>query len=432
VHAGVEGCDDGNSSNTDACLVTCTAASCGDGFVNAGVETCDDANASNTDACLNTCAAATCGDGFVLTGLERCDDGNSNNTDGCSSSCVVVQVCNASNPLLVGGDRFAGDANSGDCYVSFDDEVTTFAAASNACAASGGHLVTVNNATEQALVAAVQNPAQTPWIGGTDATTEGVFAWLTGETFGFSNFMPGQPDNGGGVIEQDCLQLVSNGEWNDIACDDAGVVGRICEIRTNACGDGVTQASRGETCDDGNGTAFDGCNAVCRAETLFFSEYVEGSSTNKAVEIANPFNTPVNLTGCSLRLYSNGAITPTSLALTQTIAAHDVFVACTASVGTAIGANCDLINASVINFNGDDVVELQCGGVTIDAIGRVGEAPAQGWGTGGVTTLNHTLRRKCAFTIGDNNRTDAFDPTIEWGGFAVDTFGDLGAYTCAP
>ena len=106
-------------------------------------------------------------------------------------------------------------------------------------------------------------------------------------------------------------------------------------------------------------------------------------------------------------------------------------MACTSSVGTAIGANCDLVNATVINFNGDDVVELFCNGATVDAIGRVGEAPAAGWGTGAVTTLNHTLRRKCAFTVGDSNRNDVFDPTTEWGGFAVDVFGDLGTYTCA-
>jgi cysteine-rich repeat protein len=58
-------------SNTDACLNTCAAAACGDGFVRAGVEQCDDGNMVNTDACLNTCAAATCGDGFVRAGVEH-------------------------------------------------------------------------------------------------------------------------------------------------------------------------------------------------------------------------------------------------------------------------------------------------------------------------------------------------------------------------
>ena len=84
VDAG-EDCDDGNASDTDACLNTCIDASCGDSFVHSGVEDCDDGNSSNTDACLNTCANASCGDGFVRSagGFEDCDDGNTTGGDGC-------------------------------------------------------------------------------------------------------------------------------------------------------------------------------------------------------------------------------------------------------------------------------------------------------------------------------------------------------------
>jgi cysteine-rich repeat protein len=65
-----EQCDDGNSSNSDACLNTCLPASCGDGFVRTGVEQCDDGNTSNTDGCVGSCKTATCGDGFVRAGVE--------------------------------------------------------------------------------------------------------------------------------------------------------------------------------------------------------------------------------------------------------------------------------------------------------------------------------------------------------------------------
>jgi cysteine-rich repeat protein len=74
------------------CPAGCTAgndpdcAGCGDGEIEAGEE-CDDANASNTDGCLNTCVAASCGDGFLYAGVEQCDDGNNVNFDGCSASC---------------------------------------------------------------------------------------------------------------------------------------------------------------------------------------------------------------------------------------------------------------------------------------------------------------------------------------------------------
>lgn len=89
VNAADEECDDGNTSNTDACLTTCVAATCGDGFVHAGVEACDDGNTSNTDACLTTCVVATCGDGFVRAGVEACDDGNRIAGDGCSPGCLL-------------------------------------------------------------------------------------------------------------------------------------------------------------------------------------------------------------------------------------------------------------------------------------------------------------------------------------------------------
>jgi len=89
VQAGVEGCDDGNAVDTDACVNGCKAAKCGDGFVQEGVEGCDDGNAVNTDMCVAGCKAAKCGDGFVQAGVEACDDGNVQGGDGCSATCTV-------------------------------------------------------------------------------------------------------------------------------------------------------------------------------------------------------------------------------------------------------------------------------------------------------------------------------------------------------
>ncbi len=88
VDAG-EDCDDANADDTDACLSTCLAAFCGDGFVWSGVEPCDDGNPSNTDACLVGCVPAVCGDGFVFAGVEPCDDGNMNDFDGCRNDCSL-------------------------------------------------------------------------------------------------------------------------------------------------------------------------------------------------------------------------------------------------------------------------------------------------------------------------------------------------------
>ncbi len=53
----------------------------------AGGEECDDGNFSESDACLNDCTFATCSDGVVHVGTEECDDGNVTEGDGCDAHC---------------------------------------------------------------------------------------------------------------------------------------------------------------------------------------------------------------------------------------------------------------------------------------------------------------------------------------------------------
>ncbi|MBX7098693.1 MAG: tandem-95 repeat protein, partial [Myxococcaceae bacterium] len=376
-----------------------------------------------------------CGDGIV-DAPEPCDDGNKVDTDGCTNQCKVGPLCDAT--ALGGADRFVTDPATGTCYASYDDDQTTFAAAQTACIAAGGTLATITSASEQAFVSLVQNPAQNPWIGAQDDanTTDTVFTWVTKEPWSYTHFATGQPDDDVGTGGNgDCLHLMNPaGEWNDTNCTFAGfVTGRICELPQNVCGDGIVQSARGETCDDGNAVGNDGCSATCQVETLRFSEYVEGSSNNKALEIYNPFLTATNLTGCSLRLYSNGATSPTNtVALTQTIASHDVFVACNSLSNASILAACDLqVSAGALGFNGDDVVELFCNGAAVDVIGQIGNrGSGGGWGSGTVKTFDATLRRKCSVFRGDSNGTNAFDPALEWDGFATDLATDLGTYSC--
>jgi cysteine-rich repeat protein len=84
-----EQCDDGNTSDLDACTNSCLLNVCGDALLNTGVEACDDGNTSNLDACTNTCAANVCGDGFVNTGVEQCDDGATGSAT-CTASCTTI------------------------------------------------------------------------------------------------------------------------------------------------------------------------------------------------------------------------------------------------------------------------------------------------------------------------------------------------------
>ena len=67
----------------------------------------------------------------------------------------------------------------------------------------------------------------------------------------------------------------------------------------------------------------------------------------------------------------------------------------------------------------------------IDAIGQIGFDPGSEWGTGLTSTADNTLRRKGTISAGDTNGSDAFDPSIEWDGFATNTFDGLGSHTLA-
>lgn len=161
---------------------------------------------------------------------------------------------------------------------------------------------------------------------------------------------------------------------------------------------------------------------------LFFSEYVEGTSNNKALEIYNPTAATVDLTGYSVKLYSNGATTATTtLPLTGTLAAGGSLVLVNASATAAFKVTGSLATG-VTNFNGDDALTLEKSGVVIDRFGQLGTDPGTAWNGNGVTTLDATLRRKPSVKKGDNNASATFDPSLEWAAFPTDTAAGLGSH----
>jgi len=167
---------------------------------------------------------------------------------------------------------------------------------------------------------------------------------------------------------------------------------------------------------------------------LFFSEYIEGSSQNKALEIYNGTGSDVDLSEYQVLYFNNGAIDPTiTLDLTGTLVDGDVLVLSTDEADQAILDVADLIfeYPSVVHYNGDDALALYKELTTsfVDVIGKVGEDPGSAWGTGDITTGEHTLTRMETICEGDTEPYDAFDPADEWNGFPQDTFTYLGAHT---
>jgi len=141
------------------------------------------------------------------------------------------------------------------------------------------------------------------------------------------------------------------------------------------------------------------------SQNLFFSEYAEGSSYNKALEIFNPANNEIVLTGYEIWKVTNsdGSWTDETengsypLDLSEfVIPPNDVLVICHTSFDTDNQSKCDLMNYATLNYNGDDAIGLAYNGNLIDVIGTLGGDPGSGFEVALTSnaTKDHTLVRK--------------------------------------
>jgi predicted extracellular nuclease len=166
---------------------------------------------------------------------------------------------------------------------------------------------------------------------------------------------------------------------------------------------------------------------------LYFSEYIEGSSNNKALEIYNGTGSAIDLAagGYNIQMFFNGNPSATlTINLTGSVSPGDVYVVAQSSASAAILAQADQTNGSGW-YNGDDAVVLRKGTIFLDVIGQIGFDPGSEWGTGLVSTADNTLRRLDTICAGDPVGSDIFTPSMEWNGFATDTFDGLGTYAAS-
>ncbi|MFA7331003.1 MAG: lamin tail domain-containing protein [Candidatus Delongbacteria bacterium] len=170
------------------------------------------------------------------------------------------------------------------------------------------------------------------------------------------------------------------------------------------------------------------------ASGVFISEYIEGSSNNKAVEIANVTGGPVSLANYQLWRGWNGGGWTSFTTLTGTLANNDVYVLANPSANAAILAVADITNSSIINWNGDDAVGLAewdgAAFVLVDVIGTPSVDPGTGWMVNGTTTgtLDHTIIRNASVCDGE---TDWAVANLEYTVLANDTFTNLGSHVSA-
>ncbi len=100
----------------------------------------------------------------------------------------------------------------GDNSYGFFALLYTWEMAALTCQRMGGHLVTLTSEAEHQFVWNMVYPEDV-WLGATDVFKEGRFEWITGETFVYRSWAPGEPSNSGG--NQSFVHMYTTGGWDD-------------------------------------------------------------------------------------------------------------------------------------------------------------------------------------------------------------------------
>jgi endonuclease I len=161
------------------------------------------------------------------------------------------------------------------------------------------------------------------------------------------------------------------------------------------------------------------------ATDLLFSEYIEGSGNNKALEIANNTGSSVSLSAYTIKKQTNGAGSwSTGLALSGTLTTGSKFVI----VNSSISSTCYSTSAANIStsgtelmFNGNDAVGLFKNGVLIDIIGTFSGGTAN-------FAIDVTLRRKSTVT----SPSTTFNFSSQWDSYTTDTCNNLASKIAIP
>ncbi len=154
------------------------------------------------------------------------------------------------------------------------------------------------------------------------------------------------------------------------------------------------------------------------ATDLLFSEYIEGSGNNKALEIANNTGSSISLSAYTVKKQTNGAGSwSTGLALSGTLTTGSKFVIVNSSMSSSCFATSAAnisTTATELTFNGNDAVGLFKNGVLIDIIGTFNGGTAN-------FAADVTLRRKSTVT----SPSATFNLSAQWDSYATDTCNNL-------
>lgn len=165
---------------------------------------------------------------------------------------------------------------------------------------------------------------------------------------------------------------------------------------------------------------------------LIISEYVEGSSNNKYLEIFNGTGTDIDLTSYKIKLYANGATSATSTQTLSGILPHNAcLVYRNSSAVLTLPDGVTATSSGIANFNGNDALAIVKGTpeTYVDIFGRIGDSSS--WSSNGISASDQTLRRKNSVISGISTNPSSGFPTLatEWDSYPIDTSDGLGSHS---
>lgn len=129
-----------------------------------------------------------------------------------------------------------------------------------------------------------------------------------------------------------------------------------------------------------------GCGFSAHAE-LMFSQYVDGTSNRKGLEIYNPDATAADLSQYQIKIFSNGSTTAgLTVSLEGILPAKTEYLVGRSELQLVLG---DLVKKIAgLNFNGNDAVVLYKNNTPVDRFGVLGQD--SGWAEGTSLSRNKT------------------------------------------
>lgn len=170
----------------------------------------------------------------------RCIDTRSDlmNCGECGRRCGSGESCIASRCWAPPPEGCASRIHEGRAYL-FCNQERPWRAARESCLGARMDLLIVDDAAENEFARGI---GAVSWLGANDLANEGTFRWPTAGSAdrpngaalmgGYSNWLPDEPNNtrrcdgvplGGGCLgresDEDCVELNTEGRWNDFECE---------------------------------------------------------------------------------------------------------------------------------------------------------------------------------------------------------------------